>query len=133
LVPISSGGETVNDALIPPNGRREGGEAPENIGKFQTKIEREQAAERRTAHAGVRGARKHAVFLLNKRHHFLQEKFGVAVGAAAAQARRFGWRVFVNTHFSNVVNAHDDQRLHSAGKNEIVGGVADVPVHARNE
>src|SRR6266404_4251408 len=48
-------------------------------------------------------------------------------------ARGFGGRVFVDANFSDVVNSDDDERLHGSGENEIVGGVADVPIHAGNE
>src|ERR1700686_1057056 len=42
----NGGGETINEALIPPHRRREGREASKNIGKLQTDIEREQAPKR---------------------------------------------------------------------------------------
>ena len=39
----------------------------------------------------------------------------------------------MDANFSDIINSHDDERLDSASENEIVGGVADVPIHARNE
>ena len=70
---------------------------------------------------------------MDERHYFLNEKFCVAVGAAATEARRFSGRVFINADSSDVVNSNDDERLDGAGENEIVGGVADVPIHAGDE
>jgi hypothetical protein len=70
---------------------------------------------------------------VDERHYFLNKKFCVAVGAAATEARRFSGRVFANTDFSDVVNSNDDERLNGAGENEIVSGVADVPIHSGNE
>ena len=70
---------------------------------------------------------------MDERHYFLNEKFCVAVGAAATEARRFSGRVFINAGFSDVVNSDDDERLDGAGENEIVSGVADVPIHSGNE
>src|SRR5216683_7909829 len=96
------GGETMNDALIPPNRRRERCEASKNMGKLQAHIEREQAPERGTTNSGAGRAGKHAVFSLNERHQFLNYKFCVAVGAPSAQARRFGRRIFINARFSHV-------------------------------
>ena len=71
--------------------------------------------------------------LLNKRHDFLHKKFRVTVGAAAAEARRLGGRVFVNARFPDVVDSDDEERLHRAAENEIVGGLPDVPIHAGNK
>ena len=70
---------------------------------------------------------------MDERHYFLNKKFCVAVGAAAAEARRFSGRVFINADFSDVVNSNDDERLDGTGENEIVSGVADVPIHSGNE
>src|SRR6266852_658997 len=116
----SGGGEAMNDALIPPHGWRKSCQPAEALRIFQAQIKRQQAAQRRAAHASDPRIGERAVFLLNERHDFLPEKFRVAVGAAATEARRFGGRVFVDTHFSDVVNSDDDKRLHCAAENEIV-------------
>src|SRR6266404_7248529 len=100
---------------------------------LEAEIQRHQSTQGRAAHSGHARIREHAVLLLNEGHYFLHEKFCVAIGAAAAEARRFGGRVFVNANFSDVVNSNDDERLHSAGENEIVRCVADVPIHSGNE
>jgi len=39
----------------------------------------------------------------------------------------------VDANFSDIVNSNDDERLDGAGEDEIVGGVADVPIHSGNE
>src|SRR6266404_539694 len=100
---------------------------------LEAEIQRHQSTQGRAAHSGHARIREHAVLLLNEGHYFLHEKFCVAIGAAAAEARRFGGCVFVDANFSDVVNSNDDERLHGAGENEIVGSVADVPVHTGNE
>src|SRR5258706_12256328 len=43
---VRGGSETVNEALVPPYGRREGGDAAEDLRMLGAQIEREQAAER---------------------------------------------------------------------------------------
>src|SRR5437879_1739117 len=70
---------------------------------------------------------------MNEGHDLLHEEFCVTIGAAAAEARRFGRCVLMDASFAYVVNSDDDDRLHDAGENKIVGGVAHVPVHAGNK
>src|SRR5260370_7349834 len=84
-------------------------------------------------HWGDGGGGQGLVLVVNERDDFLHKKFRVAVGAPAAEARRFGGRVFVDARFPEVVNSDDDERLHGGAENEVVGGLADVPVHAGNE
>ena len=42
----SGGGEAIDHALIPPDGRRERGETAEDLRMFQAEIEREQSTQR---------------------------------------------------------------------------------------
>src|SRR6267154_2006859 len=83
--------------------------------------------------AGEARGRQIAILLVDERHYFLNKKFCVVVGAAAAEARRFGGRVLINADFSDGINSNDDERLDGTGENEIVSGVADVPIHSGNE
>jgi hypothetical protein len=112
--------EAMNYALIPPNGRRERCETAKDMWMFESEIQRDQSAQGGAAHSRHARIGNHAVLLLNKGHHLLHEEFRVAVGAATAETRRFGGRVFVDANFAHVVNSNDDERLYGACKNEIV-------------
>src|ERR1700678_647225 len=56
-----------NGSLVPPHGRRKNRQFAEDICIFEPEINREQAAERRSAEAGICGFRKYAIIFLNKR------------------------------------------------------------------
>ena len=60
----------------------------------------------------------------------MQEKFGVAVGAAAAKLGNFCGRVFVDAGFAGVVDADDDERFDGAALDQVIGGAMNVPVLA---
>ena len=49
--------------------------------------------------------------VMDERHDFFEQKFCVAIGAAAAEFWGFGGRVFGDAGFAGVVDADDDQRL----------------------
>jgi hypothetical protein len=74
------------------------------------------------------GLWERAVLLIHEGHNFLQEEFGVAVGAAAAKLWDFCGRVFVDAGFAGVVDADDDERFDCAALDQVVGGALDVPV-----
>ena len=58
--------------------------------------------------------------------------FGVAIGTTTTKSRDMGGCVFADAGF-RVVHADDDERFDQADGDEVVGRVADVPVHARDE
>ena len=69
-----------------------------------------------------------AVFILDEGHDLLQEKFAVAVGAAAAELGNFAGGVFLDARFAGVVDADDDERLEGARLDQIISCAVDVPV-----
>ena len=72
-------------------------------------------------------AGERAVFAIDERLHFFDQKFCIAVGAAAAELGNFGGSVFANSRFG-VVHPDDDQRGDRAGLNAMICGLSDVPV-----
>src|SRR5580698_9183694 len=127
-VDARGGGETIDDALIPPDRRRERGDFAEGLRELEAEVKRDEAAERRTADAGETRIGVDAILRLDERHHFLQQKFCVAIGAAAAEFWRFGGCVLEDARFACVVDADDDERRKPAGADAVVGGALDVPV-----
>src|SRR5712692_6185437 len=67
------------------------------------------------------------VFAIDKWLHFFDQKFCIAVGAAAAEFGDMGGSVFTNARL-RVVHPHDDQRGDQASLNAMVRGLPDVPV-----
>src|SRR5579885_3577911 len=126
---LGAGGrrEFVHDALIPPNRRRKSGNAAEDIGALETKVERDETTERGAAEAGVGRTGKRAVFALDEGHNFFNEESGVAVGAASAEPGHARGCVFADARF-RVVQAHDDERFNRAAADAFVGGVAVVQI-----
>src|SRR5258707_5141005 len=59
--------ETLEDEMVPPNGRRERGNLSENRAMFQPEIQRNQSTKRRPADARVLRAGKNTVFALHQR------------------------------------------------------------------
>ena len=68
--------------------------------------------------------------MVDERHDFLHQKFGVAVGAAAAEFRNLGGRVLVYAGFAGVVDADDEQGFDRAALDQVVCGALNVPVLA---
>src|SRR5258708_16353423 len=93
----------------------------------ETEEERKEAAEGGTADAGVLRTGKRAVFAINKGFHFFNQKFGIAVGAAAAEFGNVRGCVFANARLG-VVHADNDERSDGAGLNAIVRCLANVPI-----
>ena len=77
-------------------------------------------------------AGERAVFAVDERLHFFDQKFCIAVGAAAPQLRDLGGSVFPNSRFG-VVHPDDDQRSDHASLNVLIRGLPDVPVLARDK
>src|SRR5229473_1056280 len=119
--------EAVNHLLVPPNRWREGGDFPENARMLEAQVERNKSAQGGAADAGVLRAGERAVFAVDEGLHFFDEKFGIAIGAAAAEFGNVSRRVFANAGFG-VVHADDDQRGDGADLNAVIGGLADVPI-----
>src|ERR1700730_13965034 len=119
--------ETVNDKLVPPYGGRQGGYLSKHARMFEPEIERDQSAQRGAADAIVLGPRKCAVFSLDERLHFLQQEFGIAIGAAAAEFGHMSWSVFADPCF-RVVHADDDERLYFARLDASIRSLTDVPI-----
>src|SRR5437762_2389582 len=72
------------------------------------------------------------IFAVDERLHFFDEKFCVAVGAAAAEFGNGSGSVFANARFG-VVHADDDQRSDRAGLNAMIRSLADVPILPGNK
>src|ERR1700682_489443 len=106
-------GKTVDDELIPPDGRGERGDFPKHARMLEPQIEGNQASQRRTADAGVLRAGERAVFAIDEGLHFFDQKFCIAVGAAAAAVGNVGGSVFANARL-RVVPPYDDQRSNRA-------------------
>src|SRR5712692_2208159 len=119
--------KTVDNELVPPDGRRESGDSSKNARMLEPQIEGNEAAQRRTADAGVLRAGERAVFAIDERLHFFKQKFCIAVGASAAEFGDVGGSVFANPRLG-VVHPDDDQRGDRAGLNAMIRGLPDVPV-----
>ena len=77
-------------------------------------------------------AGERAVFAIDERLHFFDQKFCIAVGAATAELGNFGGSVFTNSRFG-VVHAHDEDRGDRARLNAMIRSLADVPILPGNE
>src|SRR5229473_1965910 len=119
--------KTVDDEMVPPDGRRERGDFSKNARMLEPQIKGDQAAQRRTADAGVLRAGERAVFAIDERLHFFNQKFCIAVGAAAAEFGNVGGSVFANARL-RVVHPDDDQRRDRTRLNEVIRGLPNVPV-----
>ena len=78
------------------------------------------------------GPGKRAVFAVDERPNFFQQKFRVTIRAAAAESGHMGRSVFANAR-SRVVHADDDERLDLARMDAKIRRLPDVPVLSRNE
>src|SRR6266705_3511987 len=125
-------GKAMNYAVVPPYGRRERGNFPENARMLDSNIDGDQTTERRTTDAGMLRAGKRAVFAIHKWFHFLNQKPCISVGAAPAEFRCMGRRVFPDACFG-VVHPHDNERLDSARLNTTRRGLSNAPILPRDE
>ena len=103
-----------------------------NAGMLESEIERHQAAQRRSADARVLRIGKRAVFAIDEGFYLFQQKFCVAIGAAASEFWDVGRRVLADARLG-VVHPDDDERLDGTRLNAIIRGLADVPILSRNE
>src|SRR5260370_3476894 len=94
---------------------------------FRPETQRKEPAGRSTADAGVLRAGKRAVFAIDEGLHFFDEKFCVAIGAAATEFGNVCGSVFANAGFG-VVHADDDERGDRARLNAVVRGLPHMPV-----
>src|SRR2546425_8600232 len=78
------------------------------------------------------GAGKRAVFAIDERPNFFQQKFRVTIRAAAAESWHMGRSVFADAR-SGVVHADDDERLDLACMDANIRRLPDVPVLSWNE
>src|SRR6266567_4006071 len=120
-------GKAMNYAVVPPYGRRERGNFPENARMLESNIERGQTTQRRTTDAGMLRAGKRAVFAIHKWFHFLNQKPCISVGAAPAEFRCMGWGVFPDACFG-VVYPHDNERLDSIRLNAMIRSLSHAPI-----
>src|SRR6266404_6873856 len=118
--------------MVPPHRRGERCNLPENARMLEAEVERNKAAQRGTADAGMLRAGERAVFAIDEGLHFFNEKFCVAVGAAASEFGNVGGSVFANARV-RVVHPHDDQRGDRPRLNKMIRGLPDVPVLPGNE
>jgi len=72
-------------------------------------------------------AGERAVFAIDERLHFFDQKFCIAVGASAAEFGNLGGSVFTNSR-SCVVDPDDDQPGDRTSLNAAIHGLPDVPV-----
>src|SRR5216684_1064179 len=120
-------GKAMNYAVVPPYGRRECGNFPENARILESNIEGDQTTQRRPTDAGMPRAGKRAVFAIHKWFHFLDQKSRISIGAAPAEFRCMGWGVFPDACFG-VVHPHDNERLDSARLNVTIRGLSNAPI-----
>src|ERR1700687_2343008 len=120
-------GKTVDDELIPPDGRGERGDFPKHARMLEPQIEGTRPPRRGAPGAGVLRAGERAVFAIDEGFHFFNQKLCIAVGAAAAEFRNVGGSVFANARL-RVVHPHDDQRCNRARLNAMVRALPDAPV-----
>src|SRR6266478_164700 len=113
--------------MVPPHRRGERCNLPENVRMLEAEVEGNEAAQRRTADAGMLRAGERAVFAIDEGLHFFDEKFRVAISAAAAEFGDVSGRVFANARFG-VVHPDDDQGSDRARLNAMIGSLPDMPV-----
>src|SRR5260370_25409967 len=99
---------------------------------LESRIKGDQAAKRRPADAGVLRAGERAIFAIDERLHFFDQKLFIAIGAAAAEFGNVGGSVFANARLG-VVHPDDDQRGDHASLNTVIGGLPDMPVLSGDE
>jgi len=120
-----------DDAIIPPDGRREHGQFSKRRRILEPEMHRQQSAERRAADRGVGRAGKGLVGLVDERLEILDEHPAVIVGPAALPILGSGGRrVFVDAMVARVIDADDDDRLDASGENELLRRLVDVPLFA---
>src|SRR5690349_726698 len=95
-------------------------------------VERNEASQRGTADAGVLRAVEGAILAVDEGHHFFDEKFCVAVRAAAAELGNVRGSVFANARL-RVVHADADERSDRAGFNALIRSLPDVPILTSDE
>ena len=98
-IDICGFGEAVHDALVPPDGWRKRGNLSKCFGNPETEVERNESAERRAADASVFWAGKSAILALDEGLYFLDQKFGITIGAATAKSWHVRGRVFADACF----------------------------------
>src|SRR6266851_5587391 len=125
-------GKAMNYAVVPPYGRRECGNFPENARMLESNIEGDQTTERRTTNAGMLRAGERALFAIHEWTHCRNQKYNISVAAASAEFRCMGWGVFPDACFG-VVHRHDNERLDSARLNGVIRGLSNAPILPRDE
>ena len=99
----------------------------------QAQVERNQAAERRAADAGVFALGADAVLAGDPGHQFFGQQTTVGCGLAAAHLPVAFVRVLGQAAVAGVVDADDDERLNFAGLDGFVGVFAHCPSAACDE
>src|SRR6266849_5934409 len=100
-------GKSMNDVLVPPDGRCKRGDFSKNARMLAAELKRHETTQRGTADSGVLRAGQRAVFAIDEGLHFFNKEFCIAVGAAAAEFGDMGGSVFANARFG-VVHSDDD-------------------------
>src|SRR5260370_1180627 len=108
-------------------GGGDGRTLPEKGRALEAGVGGEKAAAGGTADAGVLRAGERAVFTVDEGLHFFDQKFCVAIGAAATEFGNVCGSVFANAGFG-VVHADDDERGDRARLNAVVRGLPHMPV-----
>jgi len=75
----------------------------------------------------MRGPGKRAVFAIDERPNFFEQKFCVTIGAPAAESGHMGRSVFANAR-SRVVHADDDERFNLPRTDAKIRRLPHVPV-----
>jgi hypothetical protein len=120
-----------NDAVAPPDGRREDSQFSEDFRVAQTYVERYQTAEGRSPQTRALGRVDGAVVGVDERLNFFDEHGGIEAGFAAVTAVRIGGgRVFVDAMRTCVVDANHDERLDGAFADHALCNLVGMPLLA---
>ena len=113
--------------MVPPDRGGEHGEAAEEVGVFQAKVESREAAKRRSAHAGIFPAVQSAIVGIDKRHQIFGDEPAVFVGLASTHFPVGDVGIFLQTVVAGVGNADDNERGDLSGFDCGIGSFGDAP------
>ena len=119
--------------MIPPDGGREDGELAEGVSIFESEKKGDEAAERRAAHAGGCGVFAGAVGAVDEGEQFAHEQLAVGFGFASAHLPVGSVGILGHAAGSGVVQADDEERLHSSGEDFSISMLVHAPGAAGDE
>ena len=120
-------GEAEDAAAVPPDGRRDDGDAAEDIAMLEGKEERDKATERGAAKRGVRRIGKGAELAIDEGFEVVNEELTVERAAAATELRVGIGRVLGHALMAGIGNPDEDDRLDALLLGEAIGGGVGAP------